>query len=127
MLRYISSQPEAQAILAEWGATDTAELEALPDEELFVRWLRASSLEARTRIAFREVSPRPAPTVQRFVLGTVSERPDLAHVLYREIVAGGSALRIASLRQTVEGWKLGIDDELLGYSSYHFGPAPPPG
>lgn len=122
MLRHIEQQPGADRALAEWGAGDAAQLELLPDEELFGRWMQAFSLQARSRMAFGPAEPPPAPTVRRVVLGSVPEGDDLAHVVYREIVGSGRALRIVTLRRTADGWKMGVDHDLLGVASFHFGP-----
>lgn len=109
-------------MLAEWGALETAELESMPDQELFARWMNAFSLEARSRLAFGVPEPPPPPAVRRIVLGSVREGSELAHVVYREIVGRGTALRIVTLRLTPDGWKLGLDYDLLGTASLHFGP-----
>jgi hypothetical protein len=122
MLKYFERQPDAQRVLTEWGARSAAELEALPDEELFARWLQAFSLTARWRAAGKPGEP---PTVRRVVLGSVREGDDVAHVVYRELVGSGTALRIATLRFTADGWKLKVDHDLFGTGSLHFDPAPP--
>jgi hypothetical protein len=126
MLRHFERQPDADRIFAEWGAHDTSELELLPDAALFERWMKAFTLDARMRVAFGQTGPPAPPGVQRVVLGSVREGDDLAHVVYREIVAGGgSALRIATLRLAADGWKLRVDHDLLGVGSLHFGPPQP--
>jgi hypothetical protein len=123
MLRHLEQQPDAEKYFAEWGARSTSELEVLPDEELFGRWMHAFTLEARSRVVFGQTAGSP-PAVQRVVLGSVREGNDLAHVVYREIVGRGTALRIATLRLVGDGWKLGVDHDLLGLGSFHFGPRP---
>lgn len=124
MLRHLERQPNAERIFAEWGVRDTHELESLPDAELFGRWMHAFSLEARARMLSGE--PGPPPSIRRVILGSVQEGEDLAHVLYREMVKDGSALRITTLRRTSGGWKLKVDHDLFGAASFHFGPPQPP-
>jgi hypothetical protein len=125
MLRHLEQQPGAEKVFAEWGALSTPELEALSDQELFGRWMHAFTLEARSRAVFGQGEPISPPVVQRVVLGSVREGNDLAHVVYREIVGRGTALRITTLRLTPDGWKLTVDHDLLGLGSFHFGPAQP--
>jgi hypothetical protein len=124
MLQHMEQQPGADRVLAEWGVRTTAELGSLPDLELFGRWMEAFGLEARSRVAYGVAEPPPSPTVMRVVLGSVREGAELAHVVYREIVGSGSALRIVTLRMTPGGWKLSVDYDLLGTASFHFGPPP---
>lgn len=59
MLRHFERQPEAGRVFAEWGAQSVAELETLPDAQLFGRWLRASRLAARSRVVFGSAAPAP--------------------------------------------------------------------
>lgn len=128
MLRHAEAEPEGAAVLAEWGVALLPELEGLSDADLFERWLRAFSLEARMRIGFLPDHVPPPPRIRRTVLGGVREGDSLAHVLYREAAAGPGAqpgsVRIATLRRTGAGWRLGMDYDLLGYTAWHFGPAP---
>lgn len=125
MLRHVERQPNAERVFAEWRARDTNELESLPDAELFGRWMHAFSLEARSRMLSGESGP-PPPSIRRVVLGTVQEGEELAHVLYREMVRDGSALRTTTLRRTSGGWKLKVDHDLLAAGSFHFSPPQPP-
>lgn len=125
MLRHLETQPNAERIFAEWGARDTTGLEPLQDAELFARWIHAFSLEARARMLSEEPGA-PPPSIRRVVLGSVQEGEDMAHVLYREMVRDGSALRITTLRRTSGGWKLKVDQDLFGAASFHFGPPQPP-
>lgn len=127
MLRHFEQQPDAEKVFAEWGARSTSELEVLPDEELFGRWMHAFTMEARLRVVLGQAEPASPPAVQRVVLGSVREGDDLAHVVYREIVGRGTALRIATLRLTGDCWKLRVDHDLLGLGSFHFGPPQQPG
>jgi hypothetical protein len=127
MLRHYEQQPNAGQLMAEWGAQHASELEPLADEELFARWMQAFTLEARMRVSLGTSDTVP-PIVERVVLGSVREGDDRAHVVYREIVGTGTALRIATLRLTSDGWRVGVDYDLLGTASLHFAPQsqPPP-
>lgn len=88
--------------------------------------MHAFSLEARARMLSGESEP-PPPSVRRVVLGSVQEGEELAHVVYREMVRDGSALRIMTLRRTAGGWKMKVGHDLFGAGSFHFGsPQPPP-
>lgn len=128
VLHHWERAPEGALILKQWGAESAAELEALDERSLFLRWLSATSVEARTRLAFHpQEAPTPAaPRVRRLVLGEVPEGRDLAHVLYRESVGdrGGGALRVVTLHRTEIGWRAEIDYNLLGSHGFHAGPPP---
>jgi hypothetical protein len=126
MLRHFEGSPDGAKVFAEWGARNTSELEVLPDEVLFARWMQAFTLEARLRMTCGADRAPPPPPVRRVVLGSVREGDDLAHVVYREMVGAGTALRIATLRLTPDGWRVRVDHDLLGLASVHFGPPPPP-
>lgn len=120
MLRHFERQPEAGRVLADWGIRDAAEAESLSDADLFARWMEAFS--ARTPSAEPQAPP---PAVHRALLGSVHEGEETAHVVYREFIRNGSALRITTLRRTPQGWKLKVDHNLLGAGSYHTGPPQP--
>lgn len=124
MLRHYEHQPDAARFLAEWGVHGVSELEPLGEEELFARWMQAFTLQARMRTSLGSNDLLPPP-VERVVLGSVREGEDRAHVVYRENVGTGTALRIATLRLTNAGWKVGVDPDLLGTASLHFAPLPP--
>jgi hypothetical protein len=125
MLRHLEQQPDAEKSFAEWGARSTSELEVLPDEDLFGRWMHAFALEVGSGVVAGQAESTSPPAVQRVVLGSVREGDNLAHVVYREKVGRGTALRIATLRLTGDGWRLRVDHDLLGLGSFHVGPAQP--
>ncbi|HVG45618.1 MAG TPA: hypothetical protein VM890_12845 [Longimicrobium sp.] len=125
-------QPELPLAVAEWyaeqerlalaaeepagitslGVTSMDELRALPDDEVFVRWLTATDVAERRRrihaqlhgVALEEAEAFPAPPRRRRVVGCVVEDGS-AHVLYRDLDRG-SAVQVESLASTDRGWRL---------------------
>lgn len=102
------------------------ELEQLGPRDALARWIEAHDRGERWR-AFRlpaspgVATPAATPQVERAVLGMVTEHDSLAHVTYREIhrLSTGAvveqAVRAVSLRRTVHGWMLLLDETLFGY------------
>lgn len=119
----------AHAILAEWGVNAVEELERCSDDELFGRWLSASSPEAKRRVATSGRGAPAGPRLRRQVIGPVKEGEALVHVVYRESWEDSGRpgiLRIATVRMTPVGWRLALDYGLLGNADWHVAPAPPP-
>ena len=98
--RMAASRVEPQ-LRTEWGVqTSFAELENVPPADFLVRFLRASSPAAKSRIALAMAGLSPAeaagvkyapgavPQQQWVVLGEVREGSRMAHVLYRELYDG---------------------------------------
>lgn len=114
---------------AQWEVGGFNELEPLSAEDLFCRWLAASSPESRMRAAFRTPDPPPGPSIVRTVLGSVREGDAVAHVVYRESRGAPgdfrAAPRIATLRHTRSGWKMVIDYQMMGNLGWHVAPARP--
>jgi hypothetical protein len=132
------------ALRAEWGVDSSfAELEALTPAEFFTRFLAASSPAARLRGALA-ISRKPPRDYDRalaaasesrrhlVVLGDVREGSRLAHVLYRDLLGGGTYdpdaeqgfPRVTTL-DLVEGrWWLRIDHTLLHSQGWTYAWAP---
>lgn len=122
-LRHWEQSPDREIIFRQWGAENAEELEALDDEQLFARWMAATSVEGRRRVALNVHEVPSTPPVRRVIVGEVHENDDIAHVVYREIVSPGhDAVRVVTLSRTEAGWRVGIDTNLLGAHALHFGP-----
>lgn len=98
-----------------------AELAERSSEDVFLRWLAGSALPERWPHDARDLNatPPPLPVVERTVLGFVPEGDGRAHVVYRERLGDDDAegvLRITSLHRIPEGWRLLVDEHLLGFS-----------
>lgn len=117
-------------MLREWNAEGIAELEALPADQLLLRWLAASDPDAKLRHAWAvshtpvddpaAMVPEDSPQMRRVVLGSVLEG-DAAHVLYREVWGDDYAersspqgnIRVTTVHRGSDGWRLPIDHSLL--------------
>lgn len=97
------------------GVSSIDELRALPDDEVFIRWLTATDVAERRRRMFAQLrgmdldqaQPFPAPPARRRVIGHVIE-DGTAHVLYRDLDRG-PGIQVESLTLTDRGWRLSAD------------------
>lgn len=116
----------AAVLAAEWGIAPPDAADGLSVDDLFIRWLAASSPEARIRAAWGG-SPRPsAPRIRRKVLGAVARDEDHVEVAYEEawdIPPRPPEVRSITLRRTVEGWKALVDHDLLANARWNVAPA----
>lgn len=117
------------------GISSLAELEALPPEEAFARWVEAH--DARSLLMRRpQAVGQPIPPEimlgelhpENRVVGSVVEDDSTIHVLYRTGLPGEEAaddeldqLAIATMRPSVEGWRIWTtrrDPQLFGMQNW---------
>lgn len=122
---FMDEEAAAVARRQEWpsglmGVEDVDDLEALPAEELFVRWLAASYAGT---VPWQVPPPRP-PRLNRCVLGSVREVREgelLAHVVYRKERGplDGAAVTLTTVRSTDAGWRIDATDTQLLLPAFH--------
>lgn len=115
----------------EFGVATLAELEALPADEMFTRWLRArdprEGVRQAAEAAGKRVPEDPAAWAplreRREVVGAVEEGDSTVHVVYRTGLgappadSGPGQLGVATVRRSPQGWRLwsaGRDHGFLG-------------
>lgn len=132
-----ASRRDRRARLAQLygGRSTSQEVAQLTPEALFLLWLAGSDPAERIRQAaaqveqehpgFTEAVLQGTPYFRREIVRTEYPRADLARVTYREWFAARNAddtpdaeLRVATLRRTVAGWRMEVDAELMGHTSF---------
>jgi hypothetical protein len=99
------------------GVGSIEELQALPPEDVFLRWM--ASTESSARLARATGVAHVIPPVRYVVLGVVVEDADTAHAVYR---AEGfiQGVHVESLRLTSFGWRLSVDGVISRALRIHF-------
>lgn len=104
-----------------------AELAALSSRDFFIRWCQAAYGSSAQRDPVDEV-----PGLYRRILGSVTEGPDLAQILYRREVRGvdmgkpyvslPGRVTVMPMRRTDDKWLLSLNDDVG--ESWYFEPFP---
>lgn len=113
----INAKLEDPAGIKSLGVDSMEELQALPPEDVFLRWMAAT--DSAERLGRTTGVVHVIPPVRYRVLGVVVEDGATAHAVYR---ADGfiQGVYVELLRRTKQGWRLSVDGVISRALRMHF-------
>jgi hypothetical protein len=113
----VAAQIEDPAGIKSLGVDSMEELQALPSDDVFLRWMAAT--DSAERLGRTTGVVHVIPPVRYRVLGVVVEDADTAHAVYR---AEGfiQGVYVELLRRTEMGWRLSAEGVISRALRMHF-------